>query len=453
MSKNVIINKSITEFFKKDYPLYVKYTLEQRAIPSIIDGLKNSYRKSIFAALSFMKKGITVSGLEIVGETYKKSSYHHGNSSLEDVITMLGASYTNNTSPLEVHGSGGDLRNTESSSIRYLKFALSGKSKLYDIDVGILEHNYDGDKKIEPKFYLPIIPLVLASRASGVATGFSFSNNMSFSLKSLAECVLVELSNISNKNRKPLPKLEPFVEGYENGFVEETPWKYMTTSNYKIKGKKIEICGLPIDQTFDSFEKNLASLVEKGKIITYTNQPTPKEPIRYVVQMNQTDINNLTKNGNIKLETLLKIRSVSKANTYTFLDENGNIMTDIHNPHEVVKYFTKYRLSRYSDRKKLLIKNLNEKISKMSNISRFIKAVVEKKLEIRNIPIKTIRNELTKMGITHDVLSVGITKITKEEYDKILSEMKALTKELESVKKNTIQKMYASDLKNLIKNI
>lgn len=451
MPKHKIKNRSITDFFKEDYIIYVKYTLEQRAIPSIIDGLKNSYRKSLHASLSFMKKGVSVSGLEIVGETYKKSSYHHGNSSLEDVVTQLGASFSNNTAPLVVNGSGGDLRNTDASSIRYLKFTLSEMADLYNVDLDILEYNYDGDKKIEPKFYLPIIPLVLASRASGVATGFAFANNMSFSVKSLAECVLAELENIKRKRSKELPKLMPQVNGYDGEFIEKENWKYETKGSYKIKGKKIEIVGLPIEQTYDSFEKNLSSLVEKGKILTFINEPKPNQPIRYVVQMNQSDINNLTKKDNSRLEKLLKISSVSNANVYTFLDENGNIKTDISNPHEVVRYFTNYRLSRYKDRKKVIIKNLKEKINTATDLSRFIDLVVKGKLELRNRPIKEIKEHLKKENISLDVLLVRVTRLTKEEYDKLLKEIKSLEKELSVVQKTTIENMYKKDLKELIK--
>lgn len=452
MTKNNITKRSVTEFFKKDYPIYVKYVLEQRAIPSIIDGLKDSYRKSLHASLSFMKKGVAVTGLEIVGETYKKSSYHHGNASLEDVVTSMGASFSNNSAPLIVNGSGGDLRSTDASSIRYLKFMLSDMVELYSVDLNILEHNYDGDKKIEPKFYLPIIPLILSSRGGGVAIGFSFANNMSYSIKSIAECVLAELNNITKNKSTALPNLTPYVEGYDGTFEEVSEWKYETCGKYNIKGKKIEIIGMPINQTYDSFEKNLSSLVEKGKILTFINDPKPNQPIRYVVQMNQSDITSLTKRDNTKLERLLKIKSTSHQNVYTFLDENGNIKTDLNNPHDVIRYFTTYRLSRYKDRKKELIRGINDRISVATDLSRFIDLVIKGNIELRNRPIKEIKDRLKKENISQDVLLVKVTKLTKEEYQKLLKEISSLEKELEKTKKTTIESMYANDLKTLIKN-
>ena len=40
-------------------------------------------------------------------------------------------------------------------------------------DNDILEYNYDDNQKIEPKYYVPIIPLVLVNGSEGIGTGFS----------------------------------------------------------------------------------------------------------------------------------------------------------------------------------------------------------------------------------------------------------------------------------------
>lgn len=446
-----MIKQSLTDFFDKEYIKYAIYTTEERAIPSIIDGFKVSYRKSLHAALSFMKKGQSVSGLEVVGETYKRSNYHHGDSSLSAVITNHGAEYLSNSAPLVVNGSGGDLRNTEASAIRYLKFTLSDKIDLYNVDLDILEHKYDGDKKLEPCFYLPIIPLVLASRSSGTATGFAFSNNMSYSIKSIIEATIIELENITKNKSKEIPTLTPYVHGYDGKFTHVGDGKWKTESNYKIQGKKVIIEGLPIDQTYDSFEKNLAKLVEGGKILNFTNEST-KGLIKYVVHFNQTDLNKLIKKDNTRLEKMLKIVSISHKNTYTFLDEYGKLIDNLETENDVIEYFTKYRLSRYKDRKKLLISNIKKDIQKATDLSRFIEMVVSGELEMRNRPIKEIKSVLTKEKINHEVLQVRVTRITKEEYDKLKKEIISLEKELEKVQKTTIEKMYMTDLKELLKN-
>ncbi|BAX25565.1 DNA topoisomerase II [Tenacibaculum phage pT24] len=444
---------TISDFFEKEYATkYVKYTYEERAIPSLIDGLKPSYRKSLYSALTFMKKGKTVSGLEIVGETYKKSAYHHGNSSIEDVIINQGASYKDNTAPFIISGSGGDLRNQNASAIRYLKFMLSDFSSLYNVDLDILEHNYDGENKIEPTFFLPIVPLVLTAKSKGAAVGFAFSNGIQYSLESITEASLVALENLGRKKQVELTQLTPFVDGYDNGYeyVGEDKWK--TTSKYTIKGNKVIIEGLPVAETFDSFEKNLSTLIDKEKIVNFVNETSDK-CIKYIVTFNRTNLQKLIKNSNEPLEKLLRLTSISHKNVYVFLDENKDIIESLNTPNKVIEYFVRYRLSRYNDRKKLMIKNITEQIDIKTDISRFIKAVVDGKLELRNRPIKEIKAYLTKENIKHHVLDVKVTKITKEEYLKLLKEIDSMENEREKIRKTKIESMYKTDLKELLTHL
>ena len=42
--------KTVTQYLDEDYSLYGMYTLENRAIPSVIDGFKPTQRKIIFIA-------------------------------------------------------------------------------------------------------------------------------------------------------------------------------------------------------------------------------------------------------------------------------------------------------------------------------------------------------------------------------------------------------------------
>ena len=43
-------NKTVTEYLDQDYAMYGMYTLENREIPSVIDGFKPTARKIIFIA-------------------------------------------------------------------------------------------------------------------------------------------------------------------------------------------------------------------------------------------------------------------------------------------------------------------------------------------------------------------------------------------------------------------
>ena len=49
--------KTITEFFSNEYVDFALYTIENRAIPSVIDGFKTSQRKIIHVSSQIWKNG------------------------------------------------------------------------------------------------------------------------------------------------------------------------------------------------------------------------------------------------------------------------------------------------------------------------------------------------------------------------------------------------------------
>ena len=49
--------RTVTDFFNKEYLEYAKYVVENRAIPSCIDGLKPTQRKVVYIANKIWKNG------------------------------------------------------------------------------------------------------------------------------------------------------------------------------------------------------------------------------------------------------------------------------------------------------------------------------------------------------------------------------------------------------------
>ena len=89
--KVTIENHEIANFFAGPYYDYAIYVLEQRAIPSIIDGLKPGARKIINAAFKTLPNTkVETKFLDLVGSTMSISKYHHGDSSIEGTIVTLG---------------------------------------------------------------------------------------------------------------------------------------------------------------------------------------------------------------------------------------------------------------------------------------------------------------------------------------------------------------------------
>lgn len=77
----MISEKSITEFLSDEYKEFAMYTIENRAIPSVIDGFKSSQRKVIHVSNQIWKTGSekTLKVFQLAGKVASDAYYHHGN--------------------------------------------------------------------------------------------------------------------------------------------------------------------------------------------------------------------------------------------------------------------------------------------------------------------------------------------------------------------------------------
>lgn len=75
-----MIEKTITEFLSVDYKEFAMYVIESRAIPSIVDGLKNSQRKILHGSSLVWKTGSEkpLKVFQLSGFIANKCFYHHG---------------------------------------------------------------------------------------------------------------------------------------------------------------------------------------------------------------------------------------------------------------------------------------------------------------------------------------------------------------------------------------
>jgi hypothetical protein len=77
----MMTEKSITEFLSEEYKEFAMYTIENRAIPSVIDGFKPSQRKIIHVSNQIWKSGNekTLKVFQLAGKVASDAFYHHGN--------------------------------------------------------------------------------------------------------------------------------------------------------------------------------------------------------------------------------------------------------------------------------------------------------------------------------------------------------------------------------------
>lgn len=437
-----IENRDILCFYGKEYMDYAKYTIANRAIPSIIDGLKPGARKIMHAAFYALPPGKKKKFFDVVGAAYSRSQYHHGDSSLISTMMTLASPYKDNLAPLEIVGSGGDLRNQEAAAPRYLEIKLSQFASLLQKDKHILEYNYDGEIKVEPKYYLPLLPLVLTYRSTGIAVGYKFCSPTSYNPLDLVEqCIQVI------KNGKLSKKLTPHIIGFDGVYEEVDVDTTLARGRFEVKRDHIIVTELPPSQTFDKFENNLIKLLEKDKIKNWENESKDND-IQYKIFVNPTTLAKQVESGR-HLSIYNLAEKISKPN-YVLLDEHDKII-QFNKPEEVLKYFVQFRLETYKKLKQYNIDSLNERIEKTNSILKFLDLYFADKIKLgKNVTMAKAQEQIAKHNLPAFVLDIKFSRMTKEEYAKLLAEKKELEDELKVIVKTPTEELYLRELNDMI---
>jgi DNA topoisomerase-2 len=106
-----------------------------------------------------------------------------------------------------------------------------------------------------------------------------------------------------------------------------------------------------------------------------------------------------------------------------------------------------------------MIDNIKYELKVLSNRGKFIKAIIEGKIKVNNIPKAEIVVGIEKLGLdkidgNYDyLLRMPIWSLTKEMYDKIKEDYLIKNKELEELSKVEPRDMYLDDLSELKKKL
>ena len=441
--------KSVSQFLDQDYAAYGMYTLENRAIPSVIDGFKPTQRKIIFIA-DKVWKGSNDKPLKIFqlgGRIAADAHYHHGDGSLNGAIIGMAQSFKNSLPLLDEVGQFGSLRSPEAGAPRYISTKLTPNFRLLYKDFELLTSQIEEGNEIEPKYFLPIIPTVLLNGSSGIAVGFA-TNILNRNPVQLIEACTKVLDG------KKIGELLPWFKDF-NG-----PISRIGDNQYQFKGvarvvntTTVEITELPPSMTFQKYENHLNTLQEKGIIFSYEDNCS--NGISYTLKFQRAKLSELITKD--RLESTLKLVETESENL-TCLDERGKLKIFTALP-DLVEYFVKFRLTYYDKRKAYLIDSLEKDLVYLSNRARFIKMIIDGKLKLGNRPKQEIVTELEELKFDRInssfdyLLSMQIQTLTKEKYEQLVNEVKEKSAELVTVKKTAPIDMYRTDLAELKKNL
>lgn len=441
---------TISEYLDSEYLDYAKYVVENRAIPSVIDGLKPTHRKIIHIANKVWKSGSEkpYKVFQLTGKIAAECHYHHGDKSLNDAIIGMAQKFKNSMPLLEEIGQFGSLRSPEAGAPRYVSTKLHSNFRLLYKDFELLSPRMEEGTQIEPEYFLPIIPTVLLNGSSGIAVGFA-TNILNRNPLTLIECCLKELDG--QGYREP----QPWVKGF-NGDIVKNPdadnsWIFI--GKYVVKNTStIHVTELPPSITYEKYDNHLNKLEDERKIASYENDC--KSDINYTIKMSRAELSRKQSRG---LDIFLKMEERQTENL-TVLDENGKLK-EFQNVNDIIKYFVKFRLTYYDKRKKYLIDKISHELMVLSNKARFIKMIIDGKLKINNVPRQNIilsleTEKFDKVDESYSyLLFMPIHTLTKEKYEELLSQESVKKKELADIKKTKSVDTYRDDLNELKKAI
>ena len=453
--QNNITDRTISDFLDKEYRGYSNYVIANRACPSLIDGFKTGARKIMHASMKgSLKNGETKKVTNLAGETMNYSLYQHGDGSLNGTIITLSQDFDFNLNPLFIDGQYGSLRSQEAASPRYLYVRHSKYTLIWKTDYDLLEFEEEEGQSVEPKYYLPIIPVILAQRQDGMAPGYRFSN-MSYNPIDLIDACLQCLNSRKKENKLEDFVIHPYIRGIKkkNWKLEEGKWVNYGEFKWDDKRKEIIITDLPYDCDFDSFEKLLNKLVDNEDIKDWKNLSNG-EIIEYHIDCKKGKWASSLKGKSVnnKIENKFKLKKIVPDDLLWVIDENKQVKHFI-TPQELVEYFVNFSFANSPDRKKLLVKILEEKYKKNSDLVKFIELVCKGKLVIRNRSKKDIKIDMDGYKLPMELINTSMSKVTIEERDELLKENERIKNELDYIKKTSEKQMYINDLNNLRKEL
>jgi DNA topoisomerase-2 len=418
-----------------------------RSIPNMIDGLKPSQRKIMYAG--FKKLGTSekdeIKVAQFGAYTAEVSAYHHGEVSLMKAIVGMAQNFvgSNNIPLLYPSGQFGTRRNPDAAaSPRYIFTYLNPLTKLIfrKEDEQILNNLVEDGQQIEPDFFLPIIPTLLVNGSDGIGTGWS-TNIPKYNPLSLIKVI---------KKKLEKPEVKYNINPDFQNWTGELDWNdekncYVTKGIWQ-KGKKgILITELPIDVWTESYITFLDKLCDDKKIKNYIDNSTDNSIHIEVILMDDTKT--------LEIESLLKLtNNISINNMHTFLD---NKIIKWNTTEDMLNTWFNIRLKYYEKRKLSWISVLEKQYDRYYNILCFLKAVIDGDVVINNRKKDQIVKDMIEMefleinGNFDYLLNIPIYHFTKEKFDEYKALAKGMKQELIDYKSMTPASIWNKDLEEL----
>jgi DNA topoisomerase II len=483
-TKEIVSSEQYQQLPISDYLNYemIHYSIAScvRALPNIMDGLKESQRKIIYSAklknLKYTSKVIKVA--QFASYVAEKTAYHHGEVSLLGAIIKMAQDFTgSNNIPYLFRGGqfGSKTHNgKDAASGRYIFTKFDSLTQLIykPEDDPLLTYMVEEDQTIEPEFYVPIIPMILVNGATSIGTGYSTEIPL-YNPLDIIECVRAWINNTGWQKEETkeddmilslFPEITPWYKGFIGTIEKIGPNKYLSTGILTRKGNIVYVTELPVGMATMDFKNFLDDLKEAKKIRDYKNYSTDTT-VKF-------DIDEFLDDDSFKccLKSLKMTSFIHTSNMVLY--DSKRIIKKYADIDNILEEFCETRYIYYIKRKEHILKKITYDLKILRNKLKFLNDVINDKLILKNVDEDILRLTMEKMGYdpidnfltdTEDddmsestslkkyqyLLSLNVRSFTKQKMTKLQEDFDELTEEFNFITNTTPADMWLSDIKEL----
>lgn len=431
----------ISTLAKGEWLDFALYTVEARAIPNMIDGLKPVQRFYVYSSIKNSKTDFKkVSAVSGVVSDY---GYNHGESSAAGAGQLMAAEWSNNVCLVEGRGSFGTRLVQEAAAARYTYTRLHKNFDRFIRDIDLAPSHEDPEHE-PPAFYVPVIPLVLANGVKGIATGFA-TNILPRDPVDIARACkeFVETGNIDKKVAIKFPDF--------NGTVTYNPDenRYYCNGVFERKSKTVVlITEVPYGYDREGYVKILDKLEDAGDIVSYDDL-CDKTGFRFEIKLKQSVASGMTDE---KISQMFKLSKPFTENL-TVIDHKGKLK-EYDDERDLIRDFCNFRSGILQERINLRKQEATEALRWLEIKMQFIQAVLDDKIKFKNKKKSEVAEQIfaNTKALPDDVdrlLRINIMSLTDEMVKQLEKELKETQKELNYWAKTTPKKQFLKDLEEL----
>jgi len=255
----------------------------------------------------------------------------------------------------------------------------------------------DDNQRIEPEWYMPIIPMVLVNGADGIGTGW-MTKIPNYNPREIVVNIRRMLAGQEPKD------MVPWFKNFK-GTVEPLDYQeYVVNGEIStLSDTKLEVTELPVRTWTNQYKEMLEGMLagdEKmpARIQDYKDYNTDTT-VKFILQMGEEKLREVERTTG--LHTYFKLQTTMSTTSMVLFDHLG-CLRKFETVGEILREFYSLRLVYYDKRKKYMEGLLGCEACKLSNQARFILEKCDGTLKVENKKKKVMINELATRGYDSD---------------------------------------------------